>query len=142
MNSLYERMGGQEGILAFIKPFYADVRQHAELGPVFNQQITDWPAHLDRIAGFWARRRICGRASSPGNPARTGEPVARIMGIQLHSPAPRTGANRDAGTRPAARVQSAANSRGTAWIDAGLVRGDEPNRGRVLKRDVAVTHPA
>lgn len=56
MKSLYERMGGHAGILALIKPFYADVRQHAELGPVFNQQIEDWPAHLDRIAGFWARQ--------------------------------------------------------------------------------------
>ena len=56
MSSLYERMGGQEGILAFIKPFYADVRQHAELGPIFNQQIEDWPAHMNRIAGFWARQ--------------------------------------------------------------------------------------
>lgn len=49
-------MGGHPGLLAFIKPFYADVRQHAELGPVFNQQIEDWPAHLNRIAGFWARQ--------------------------------------------------------------------------------------
>ncbi len=56
MNNLYERMGRQEGILAFIKPFYADVRQHAELGPIFNQTIEDWPAHMNRIAGFWARQ--------------------------------------------------------------------------------------
>ncbi len=56
MKSLYERMGGFDGILACIKPFYADVRQHAELGPVFNQTIEDWPAHMKRIAGFWARQ--------------------------------------------------------------------------------------
>ena len=56
MKTLYERMGQFEGILAFIKPFYADVRQHAELGPVFNQTIEDWPAHMNRIAGFWARQ--------------------------------------------------------------------------------------
>jgi len=56
MNTLFERMGGHEGILAFIKPFYADVRQHELLGPVFNEVIQDWPAHLDRIASFWARQ--------------------------------------------------------------------------------------
>lgn len=56
MKTLYERMGQFEGILAFIKPFYADVRQHAELGPVFNQTIEDWPAHMKRIAGFWSRQ--------------------------------------------------------------------------------------
>jgi len=56
MKSLHERMGGQEGILAFIKPFYADVRQHAALGPIFNKKIEDWPAHMNRIAAFWARQ--------------------------------------------------------------------------------------
>ncbi|MEY4385090.1 MAG: hypothetical protein RLY20_373 [Verrucomicrobiota bacterium] len=52
--SLYERLGGHEGILKLIKPFYIDVRQHAVLGPVFNSHITDWPAHLDKITEFWA----------------------------------------------------------------------------------------
>jgi len=51
---LYERLGGHEGILRFIKPFYADVRQHNILGPIFNAHIRDWPAHLDKITEFWA----------------------------------------------------------------------------------------
>ena len=53
-NSLYDRLGGHEGILKLIKPFYADVRQHEILGPIFNAQIQDWPAHLEKIADFWA----------------------------------------------------------------------------------------
>lgn len=56
MNSLYERLGAHEGILALIKPFYADVRQHEALGPIFNEIIQDWPTHLERIATFWARQ--------------------------------------------------------------------------------------
>lgn len=52
--SLYERLGGHEGILKLIKPFYIDVRQHAVLGPIFNAQIQDWPTHLDKITEFWA----------------------------------------------------------------------------------------
>lgn len=52
--SLYGRLGGHEGILKLIKPFYADVRQHEILGPVFNSHIRDWPAHLEKIADFWA----------------------------------------------------------------------------------------
>jgi len=52
--SLYERLGGHEGILKLLKPFYIDVRQHAVLGPIFNAQIQDWPAHLDKITEFWA----------------------------------------------------------------------------------------
>ena len=52
--SLYERLGGHDGILKLIKPFYADVRQHELLGPIFNAHIQDWPAHLNKIADFWA----------------------------------------------------------------------------------------
>jgi len=52
--SLYERLGGHEGILKLIKPFYADVRQHAVIGPIFNAHIQDWPAHLEKISDFWA----------------------------------------------------------------------------------------
>ena len=51
---LYERLGGHAGIRKLIEPFYIDVRQHAVLGPIFNAHIQDWPAHLDKIAGFWS----------------------------------------------------------------------------------------
>jgi hemoglobin len=53
--SLYQRIGGQAGLARLLKHFYADVRQHALLAPVFNRQIDDWPAHLVTIASFWAR---------------------------------------------------------------------------------------
>lgn len=52
--TLYDRLGGHDGILKLIKSFYADVRQHAVLGPIFNAKIHDWPSHLDKIAEFWA----------------------------------------------------------------------------------------
>ena len=52
--SLYERLGGHDGILKLLKSFYADVRQHDVLGPIFNAQISDWPAHLEKITEFWA----------------------------------------------------------------------------------------
>ncbi|HEV2692726.1 MAG TPA: group III truncated hemoglobin [Verrucomicrobiae bacterium] len=51
---LYDRLGGHAGILKLIKPFYADVRQHSVLGPIFNSHVTDWPAHMEKIAEFWA----------------------------------------------------------------------------------------
>ncbi|MEI9863187.1 MAG: group III truncated hemoglobin [Limisphaerales bacterium] len=51
---LYERLGGHEGILKLIKPFYADVRQHKVIGPIFNSHIQDWRAHLEKITEFWA----------------------------------------------------------------------------------------
>lgn len=54
--SLHERLGGHEGIFKLIRPFYADVRQHAVLGPIFNAHIQDWTAHLAKITEFWARQ--------------------------------------------------------------------------------------
>lgn len=57
MNSgplLYERLGGHAGILNLLKPFYADVRQHAVIGPIFSARITDWTSHLAKITEFWA----------------------------------------------------------------------------------------
>jgi hemoglobin len=52
--SLYERLGGHEGILRLITPFYTAVRQHSVLGPIFNERIADWTAHLAKITEFWA----------------------------------------------------------------------------------------
>ena len=48
-------MGGRESIAILLRHFYADVRQHKLLGPIFNQRIHDWPAHLVKIGEFWAR---------------------------------------------------------------------------------------
>jgi hemoglobin len=63
--SLYERIGGHDGILKLIRPFYADVRQHAVLGPIFNAHIQNWPAHFEKIAEFWARQ-MGGPSRYPG----------------------------------------------------------------------------
>ena len=54
--TLYDRIGGAQGLRDLLRYFYADVRQHAVLGPVFNARIHDWPAHLEKIGDFWARQ--------------------------------------------------------------------------------------
>lgn len=33
--------------------FYAKVRKHDLLGPIFERHIDDWPAHLERLTDFW-----------------------------------------------------------------------------------------
>jgi hemoglobin len=53
--SLYDRIGGQEALATLLRHFYADVRQHKLIGPIFDRQIKDWPAHLSKIGDFWAR---------------------------------------------------------------------------------------
>jgi hemoglobin len=47
--------------------FYADVRRHPKLGPVFAAHVTDWPAHEEKIARFW-RNAILFERSYDGNP--------------------------------------------------------------------------
>jgi hemoglobin len=52
--TLYERIGARDGLVLLLRRFYADVRQHREIGPIFAAHIEDWPAHLETIAGFWS----------------------------------------------------------------------------------------
>lgn len=34
--------------------FYSRVRQDPDLGPIFNQQVEDWPEHLSKLSDFWS----------------------------------------------------------------------------------------
>ena len=52
--TLYDRIGGQKGLEHLLTHFYADVRQHAVIGPIFEAQIQDWPMHIKKIADFWS----------------------------------------------------------------------------------------
>ncbi|WP_420395865.1 group III truncated hemoglobin [Nioella sp.] len=47
--------------------FYAGVRAHPVLGPVFAAHVTDWPPHEAKIARFWANA-ILGERCYDGNP--------------------------------------------------------------------------
>ena len=52
--SLYERIGGHDGLAKLLHHFYADVRQHKIIGPIFNERIQDWNSHLAKIENFWS----------------------------------------------------------------------------------------
>lgn len=52
--SLFVRLGGRPRLAHLLRHFYADVRQHHEIGPIFRARISDWPAHLETIADFWS----------------------------------------------------------------------------------------
>lgn len=43
-----------EGLEQLVDAFYARVRADAQLGPIFNDAIHDWPEHLDKLAAFWS----------------------------------------------------------------------------------------
>lgn len=44
----------EDAIARVIPAFYARVRDDAEIGPLFNAAIDDWPHHLDRLIAFWS----------------------------------------------------------------------------------------
>jgi len=53
-SSLFDRIGGRAKLDEILKYFYADVRQHDEIGPIFAANIEDWPFHLSKLADFWS----------------------------------------------------------------------------------------
>jgi hemoglobin len=54
-------------IAAVVAAFYAAVRQHPILGPVFAAHVEDWPSHEAKITRFW-RNAILHERSYDGNP--------------------------------------------------------------------------
>ena len=44
----------EDGLKRLVALFYARVRSDAELGPIFNEAIGDWPAHLEKLVAFWS----------------------------------------------------------------------------------------
>lgn len=52
-----------------VQVFYAAMRRHEVLGPIFAGHITDWPPHEDKIARFW-KRAILYQQVYDGNPMR------------------------------------------------------------------------
>ena len=39
---------------ALLNRFYGRVRQDADLGPVFNDAVENWPHHMERLSEFWS----------------------------------------------------------------------------------------
>ncbi len=57
----------EEQLEQVIRVFYAAIRRHETLGPVFARHVTDWPAHEAKIAGFW-KTAILLKTGYDGNP--------------------------------------------------------------------------
>ena len=43
-----------EQLARLVEQFYARVRQDAVLGRVFNEAVSDWPEHLEKLSAFWS----------------------------------------------------------------------------------------
>lgn len=56
-----------EQIDAQVAAFYAAVRAHAELGPIFANHVSNWPEHEEKIGRFW-RNAILREGVYDGSP--------------------------------------------------------------------------
>lgn len=43
-----------QGLERLVGEFYARVRKDPQLGPVFNDAVSDWPDHLEKLTAFWS----------------------------------------------------------------------------------------
>jgi hemoglobin len=43
----------RDDVLLLVRSFYARIRVHENLGPIFNKVIEDWETHLERLTDFW-----------------------------------------------------------------------------------------
>jgi hemoglobin len=65
-----EAIGITEDFIAtLVERFYAAIRADAELGPIFDRHVEDWPAHLARLKQFW-RSILHATGEFTGNPMR------------------------------------------------------------------------
>ena len=44
----------EEALRDVVEAFYAEVREDALIGPVFNGAIEDWAEHLEKLQSFWS----------------------------------------------------------------------------------------
>ena len=61
-----------------MRAFYIEIRRHPVLGPIFNERITDWPSHEEKIARFW-RNAILHERSYDGRPQRVHMATPSVM---------------------------------------------------------------
>ncbi|MGN6691231.1 MAG: group III truncated hemoglobin [Sphingopyxis sp.] len=57
----------EEFIAALVDRFYAAIRADSELGPIFDERVDDWPAHLAQMNRFW-QSILLGAGNFTGNP--------------------------------------------------------------------------
>ncbi len=60
-------IAGRADVAVIVHDFYTKVRADELLGPIFNEVISDWDEHLERLIDFWEMSLFGGRKYT-GNP--------------------------------------------------------------------------
>lgn len=66
---LKQALDNRRNINFLVNSFYKKVRKDELIGPVFNEQIKDWNAHLERLTDFWETNLLFVR-NYKGNPVQ------------------------------------------------------------------------
>lgn len=64
-----QELSSRPAVSLLVRSFYAKVRKDELLGPVFNERITDWEEHLERLTDFWESNLLFARKYK-GNPVQ------------------------------------------------------------------------
>ncbi|MBL0371117.1 group III truncated hemoglobin [Rhizobium sp. KVB221] len=61
-----------------VRSFCGKVRQHPVLGPIFNERVTDWEEHMQRLMAFWSSVMLASGAYG-------GSPMQKHLGLPVDS---------------------------------------------------------
>lgn len=67
-----------------VETFYAKIRTHEILGPIFNPIVSDWKAHFDLLTDFWETQLFLKRKYH-GNPVAVHQEVDDKMDNSITS---------------------------------------------------------
>jgi len=75
----------RQDVSLLVRSFYAKVRIHSELGPIFNGIVDDWESHLVRLTDFWEIILLnTGPGAGKFNPVKAHKEVDQATGHQIH----------------------------------------------------------
>lgn len=63
MNDIKDR----KDVKSLVEAFYAKVRKNDEIGHFFNETISDWESHLEKLTDFW-ESNLFFKSTFKGNP--------------------------------------------------------------------------
>lgn len=77
-------IASREDVYLVVSTFYSQVRKNAFIGKYFNETITDWDEHLEKLTNFW-ETNLFFRAKYKGNPMRAHLEVDQNFGGEITS---------------------------------------------------------
>jgi len=72
----------REDVSLLVHDFYSKIRANDELGPIFNNAITDWEHHLEHLTDFW-ESQLFRKNIFIGNPLKKHVEVDRANSNQI-----------------------------------------------------------